>query len=75
MRISRLRLKDLQRHQDLDLELAPGLTIVRGPNEAGKTTIERAIEYGLFRKVTAAGPGCSVISNPCSRPANACRRS
>jgi uncharacterized protein YhaN len=55
MRISRLRLKDLQRHQDLDLELAPGLTIVRGPNEAGKTTIERAIEYGLFRKVTAAG--------------------
>ncbi|HEY8198637.1 MAG TPA: AAA family ATPase [Candidatus Limnocylindrales bacterium] len=55
MRLKRLRLTDLQRHEDLDLEFAPGLTIVRGPNEAGKTTIERAIEYGLFRKVTAAG--------------------
>ena len=55
MRLKRLRLTDLQRHADLDLEFAPGLTIVRGPNEAGKTTIERAIEYGLFRKVTAAG--------------------
>lgn len=55
MRLQRLRLRDLQRHADLDLEFAPGLTIVRGPNEAGKTTIERAIEYGLFRKVTAAG--------------------
>ena len=55
MRLKRLRLRDLQRHEDLDLVFAPGLTIVRGPNEAGKTTIERAIEYGLFRKVTAAG--------------------
>ena len=55
MRLQRLRLHDLQRHENLDLEFAPGLTIVRGPNEAGKTTIERAIEYGLFRKVTAAG--------------------
>ncbi len=55
MRLERLRLRDIQRHEDLDLEFAPGLTIVRGPNEAGKTTIERAIEYGLFRKVTAAG--------------------
>jgi predicted ATP-binding protein involved in virulence len=43
MRLKRLRLTDLQRHADLDLEFAPGLTIVRGPNEAGKTTIERAI--------------------------------
>ncbi|MET1232242.1 MAG: ATP-binding protein, partial [Candidatus Limnocylindrales bacterium] len=55
MRLKRLRLTDIQRHEDLDLEFAPGLTIIRGPNEAGKTTIERAIEYGLFRKVTAAG--------------------
>ncbi len=55
MRIQRLQLRDLQRHHELDLQLAPGLTIVRGPNEAGKTTIERAIEVGLFRKCTAAG--------------------
>ncbi len=55
MRITRLRLRDLKVHRDLDLELAPGLTVVRGPNEAGKTTIQRALELALFRKVTAGG--------------------
>ena len=33
----------------------PGLTIVHGPNEAGKTTIQRAIELALTRKVTSGG--------------------
>ncbi|HMJ81490.1 MAG TPA: AAA family ATPase [Candidatus Dormibacteraeota bacterium] len=55
MRITRLRLRDFQRHEDLDLEFAPGLTVVRGPNEAGKTTVQRAIEMALFRRVTSAG--------------------
>ena len=55
MRITRLRLRDLKVHRDLDLELAPGLTVVRGPNEAGKTTLQRALELALFRKVTAGG--------------------
>ncbi|MFH1474230.1 MAG: AAA family ATPase [Chloroflexota bacterium] len=55
MRITRLRLRHLKAHRDLDLELAPGLTVVRGPNEAGKTTIQRALELALFRKVTAGG--------------------
>ena len=55
MRITRLRLRHLKVHRDLDLELAPGLTVVRGPNEAGKTTIQRALEIALFRKVTAGG--------------------
>ncbi|HEX5465987.1 MAG TPA: AAA family ATPase [Candidatus Limnocylindrales bacterium] len=53
MRIDRLRIRDLQRHADLDLPLAPGITVVRGPNEAGKTTIQRAIELALFRRVTS----------------------
>jgi DNA repair exonuclease SbcCD ATPase subunit len=55
VRITRLRLRDLKVHRDLDLELAPGLTVVRGPNEAGKTTLQRALELALFRKVTAGG--------------------
>ncbi len=55
MRITRLRLRDLKVHRDLDVELAPGLTVVRGPNEAGKTTIQRALEVALFRRVTAGG--------------------
>ena len=54
MRITRLQLRDFGKHRDLDLELAPGFTIIRGPNEAGKSTIQRSIELALFRKVTAA---------------------
>jgi len=55
VRITRLRLRDLKVHRELDLELAPGITVVRGPNEAGKTTLQRALELALFRKVTASG--------------------
>lgn len=54
MRITRLQLWDLGRHRDLDIALAPGFTIIRGPNEAGKSTIQRALELALFRKPTAA---------------------
>jgi DNA repair exonuclease SbcCD ATPase subunit len=55
MRIDRLRLSDLQRHAQLEVEFAPGLTVVRGPNESGKTTLQRAIEMALFRRVTSLG--------------------
>jgi len=53
VRITRLQLRDVRRHVTLDLAFAPGLTVVRGPNEAGKTTIQRAIELALARKVTS----------------------
>src|SRR5664280_1112840 len=54
MRITRVQLRHLGRHRDLDIELAPGFTIIRGPNEAGKSTIQRGLELALFRKPTAA---------------------
>ena len=53
MRITRLQLRNVRRHGDLDLALAPGLTVVRGPNESGKSTIQRAIELALTRRVTS----------------------
>ena len=46
-RIFRVQLRDLRRHASLDVALAPGLTIVKGPNEAGKSTLADAIELGL----------------------------
>lgn len=55
MRITRLSLRDLRRYHDLEVDLAPGMTVIRGPNEAGKTTIQRAIELALTRKATATG--------------------
>ena len=48
MRITRLRLRNLRRHADLDMQPAPGLTVVRGPNESGKTSVQLAIELALF---------------------------
>ena len=53
MRITRLQLRNTRRHADLDLDLAPGLTIIRGPNESGKSTIQRALELALTRRVTS----------------------
>ena len=55
MRITRLRIENLRRHRDLDLGLARGLTVVRGPNESGKTTLQRALELALTRRVTSGG--------------------
>ena len=53
MRITRLSIRDLRRYREFEVPLSPGLTIVRGPNEAGKTTIQRALELVLTRKVTS----------------------
>ena len=54
MIITRLRLDGVRRHNELDIELRAGLNVVRGPNEAGKSTIQRAIEMVLFRRPTFA---------------------
>jgi len=54
VRITSLTLRDLRRYRDTTIELAPGLTVVRGPNEAGKSTLQRAIELALTRKVTSS---------------------
>ncbi|MGZ9276342.1 MAG: AAA family ATPase, partial [Candidatus Limnocylindrales bacterium] len=53
MRIRRLQVRELRRYHELDIDLAPGVTVVRGPNEAGKSTIQRAIELALTRRVTS----------------------
>ena len=53
MRITRLQLRNMRRYYELDIDLVPGLAIVRGPNEAGKTTVQRALELALTRRVTS----------------------
>jgi len=67
MRLASVRLSDLKRHASLDVELAPGLTVVRGPNEAGKSTIQRALEMGLFRRPTSTASDMDNV-RPWSRP-------
>jgi uncharacterized protein YhaN len=50
VRLTRIALRDFKRHASLDLEPAEGLTVIRGPNEAGKSTLQQAIGFALFRK-------------------------
>ncbi len=54
VRIRKLELRDFRRYRHLAIDLAPGLTVVRGPNEAGKSTIQRAIELAITRRVTSS---------------------
>ena len=61
MRIRKLQLRDFRRYRELDLDFAPGLTIVRGPNEAGKSTIQRAVELAVTRRVTSAASDMSAL--------------
>ncbi len=53
MRITKLSVKDFRRYREFEVPLAPGLTIIHGPNEAGKTTIQRALELILTKKATS----------------------
>ena len=72
MRIRRLQVRDLRRYRELDIDLAPGVTVVRGPNEAGKSTIQRAIELGLTRRVTSSAADLETLrpwdAGPDARP-------
>jgi DNA repair exonuclease SbcCD ATPase subunit len=54
VRVRRIQGRDFRRYRAFDIELAPGLTVIRGPNEAGKSTIQRALELALTRRVTSA---------------------
>lgn len=70
MRIRRLQVQNFRRYRDLDVDFAPGLTVVRGPNEAGKSTIQRAIELAITRRVTSGANDLSAM-RPWDAPADA----
>jgi len=53
VRVRRLSGRDFRRYRTFDIEMAPGLTVIRGPNEAGKTTVQRALELALTRRATS----------------------
>jgi len=43
-----LKLKNFRKHEDKEFFFTPGLNIIRGENEGGKTTINEAIGYAKF---------------------------
>ncbi|MCH7587541.1 MAG: AAA family ATPase [Chloroflexi bacterium] len=52
MRLVSISLKHFRRFDDLHVEFSPGLNVVKGPNEAGKSTLHDAIVLGFFDRPT-----------------------
>ena len=46
--LNKIKLTNFQRHRDLEVAFGPGISALRGSNEAGKSTLIRAICYALF---------------------------
>ncbi|NTW00933.1 MAG: DNA replication/repair protein RecF, partial [Oscillochloris sp.] len=45
MHVSQLSLRDFRNYQKLDLHVAPGISLLYGPNAAGKTSVLEALFY------------------------------
>lgn len=56
MRITRLHVQGIRQLADLELAPAAGLTVVRGANESGKSTVQTALEMVLFHDPTSIAP-------------------
>ena len=48
--ILHVKIKDFQSLKDVDIKLTPGITIITGPTNNGKSAIIRAIDSALFNK-------------------------
>jgi len=48
MRFTSLHVEDFKAFERADVTFAPGLTVVKGPNEAGKSSIQAAILVAMF---------------------------
>ena len=55
MRLEHCRICNVRVHRELSLDFAPGLTLVGGANETGKSTLLEALHRVLFLKATASG--------------------
>ena len=55
MRLLHCHLENIRRHRLLDIDFSPGLTLISGANESGKSSLVEAMHRGLFLKATASG--------------------
>ena len=55
MRLLDCRLSSIRRHKDLELSFHPGLTLITGANESGKSSLVEALHRTLFLRSTATG--------------------
>ena len=46
--LNKVTIKNFRQHEELVVDFTDGVTVVRGENEAGKSTIFEAISYAMF---------------------------
>lgn len=46
--IKQIKLTNFRQHEDLTVDMTEGLNVLRGPNEAGKSTVMEAVLYALY---------------------------
>lgn len=67
MRLQRLEVQDFRSIRAATIAFGPGLTVVYGPNELGKSTIVEAIHAALFLQATSQA-GNEHVTWGCSTP-------
>ena len=72
MRITRLHIQGIRQLADLDLKPAAGLTVVRGANESGKSTVQTALEMVLFHDPTSIAPALLDLRTSGTPSSSAC---
>lgn len=55
MKLKTARIRSYRVHRDTSLQFEPGLTLVSGPNESGKSTLVEAIHRALFLRARTGG--------------------
>lgn len=60
--LKRLTLKNFRQHEDRTIDLTAGLNVVRGANEAGKSTLIEAIAYALFGSKACREPLAQIVT-------------
>jgi DNA repair exonuclease SbcCD ATPase subunit len=61
MRLLHCQLQNVRVHGNLALSFAPGVTLIAGPNEAGKSTLVEALHRALFLKAVATGAAVEAL--------------
>jgi DNA repair exonuclease SbcCD ATPase subunit len=61
VRITSLSVHNFGRHVLAEWSLHPSMTVVRGPNESGKSTLVRALELVLTRPATSTAPDLAAL--------------
>lgn len=60
--LNKLTLQYFRRHESLSIDFTTGINVIRGANEAGKTTIHQAISYALFGAKALGQPIDEVVT-------------